>query len=116
MKTLRVQVERDYLARLAASRKPSTAVAELLWNAVDADATRAEVDYRDNGLGVVEQMVVTDNGDGMPYDVAVDSFSRLGGSWKQNAITTKREGRMLHGKAGLARLGETERVTVGTIL
>jgi len=103
MRTLRVQVERDYLARLASSRKPSAALAELLWNAVDADATRAEVDYRDNGLGVVERVTVTDNGDGMPYEVAIASFSHLGGSWKQTAIKTKREGRMLHGKAGLGR-------------
>src|SRR5689334_6529298 len=101
MKTLHVQAERDYLARLASSRKPSTAVAELLWNAVDADATRAEVVYRDNGLGVVERMTVSDNGDGMPYDVAIEAFSHLGGSWKQRSIKTKREGRLLHGKAGL---------------
>jgi len=103
MKTLRVQVERDYLARLASSRKPSNAVAELLWNAVDADATRVDVDYRDNGLGVIERVTVADDGDGMPYEVAIESFSRLGGSWKQTAIKTKREGRMLHGKAGLGR-------------
>lgn len=103
MKTLRVQVERDYLARLASSRKPSNAVAELLWNAVDADATRVEVDYRDNGLGIVDRITVTDDGDGMPYDIAIDSFSRLGGSWKKSAVKTKREGRMLHGKAGLGR-------------
>jgi len=103
MKTIRVQVERDYLARLASSRKPSTAIAELLWNAVDADATQVDVDYRDNGLGVVERVTVTDNGDGMPYEVAVESFSRLGGSWKHTAVRTKREERMLHGKAGLGR-------------
>lgn len=103
MKTLRVQVEQDYLARLASSRKPSTAVAELLWNSVDADATRVDVEYHDNGLGIADRVTVTDNGDGMPYDRAVESFSRLGGSWKQQVPTTAREGRMLHGKAGLGR-------------
>jgi hypothetical protein len=36
----RVQVEGDHLKRLASSR-PVQAVAELIWNAVDADATRS---------------------------------------------------------------------------
>jgi hypothetical protein len=103
MKTLRVEAQRDYLARLASSRKPSSAIAELLWNALDADATRVDVEYNDNGLGLVERITVKDNGDGMPYDEATTSFSRLGGSWKHSAMTTRREGRMLHGKAGLGR-------------
>ena len=39
----RVQVESDHLKRLSAAR-PIPAVAELIWNALDADATR--VDWR----------------------------------------------------------------------
>jgi hypothetical protein len=102
MKTIHVQAERDYLARLA-SRKPSGAVAELFWNAVDADATDVRADYHDNGLGIVERVTVIDNGDGMAYEPALQSFAHLGGSWKKTAVKTQREGRMLHGQAGVGR-------------
>jgi len=36
-KTVEMQVQNDHLARLAQVRKPILAVAELVWNAVDAD-------------------------------------------------------------------------------
>ena len=40
--TFRVQVEHDHLRKLA-NATPVQAVAELVWNALDADATRVDV-------------------------------------------------------------------------
>ncbi len=40
-KTFEIQVQDDHLQRNAQVRKPILAVAELIWNAVDADADRA---------------------------------------------------------------------------
>jgi hypothetical protein len=40
MKTVEIQVQNDHLERLAHVRKPILAVAELIWNAVDADADK----------------------------------------------------------------------------
>ena len=37
-KTFQVQVQDDHLERIAQTRKPILAIAELIWNAVNADA------------------------------------------------------------------------------
>jgi hypothetical protein len=37
-KTFEIQVQDDHLQRVAQVRKPILAIAELIWNAVDADA------------------------------------------------------------------------------
>jgi len=46
-KTFEVQVYDHHLARLAQTRKPILAVAELIWNAVDADADEVTVALSD---------------------------------------------------------------------
>jgi hypothetical protein len=103
-KTVEVKVEKDHLDKLAGARKLSAAIAELIWNAVDADATDVRIDYVDNGLGALREVTVTDNAPkGMPYDRALVAFERLGGSWKKSAIKTETEGRALHGKEGVGR-------------
>jgi hypothetical protein len=38
-KTFEIQVQDDHLQRISQVRKPILAVAELIWNAVDADAS-----------------------------------------------------------------------------
>ena len=42
-KTFEIQVQDDHLQRIAQVRKPILAVAELVWNALDADADRVDV-------------------------------------------------------------------------
>jgi hypothetical protein len=104
MKTIDVTVQKDHLEKLATTRKPTLAIAELIWNALDADATDVRVDFVDNGIGGTKQITVTDNGPkGMAYDRALQSFGDLGGSWKKTAVKTDAEGRLLHGKAGIGR-------------
>lgn len=49
--TVEIQVQNDHLARLAQVRKPILAVAELIWNAVDADADRVDVLLHGDALG-----------------------------------------------------------------
>ena len=104
-KEFEIRVQDDHLARIAQTRKPILALAELIWNAVDADATRIDVTLIYNDLDGLEAIEVTDNGHGIPYAQAEDLFSRLGGSWKQSRTHSNEENRILHGKEGRGRPG-----------
>lgn len=102
-KTFEIQVQDDHLQRIAHTRKPVLALAELVWNAVDADATRIEVSLIDDRLDGLKAIEVTDDGHSIPYADAEELFSRLGGSWKQGRLYSVKEKRILHGKEGRGR-------------
>lgn len=103
MTTLNLQAKQDFLERDAASRDPVRAIAELVWNALDADSTRVDVIFERNGLGGLEAIRVVDNGSGISADSAEHDFGNLGDSWKRDAHRTER-GRAIHGKEGRGRL------------
>ena len=98
-----IQVQDDHLERISQVRKPLYAVAELVWNAVDADADRVDVTLIDDQLGGIKAIEVADNGHGIPYTEAETLFSRLGGSWKQGGRVSREQRRILHGKEGRGR-------------
>lgn len=98
-----VKVELDHLDRLATVRKPSQALAELIWNGLDADADEIRVVLDTNVLTGIRRILVRDNGTGIPYAQAAHTFERLGGSWKKTAVKTATKRRLLHGKEGAGR-------------
>jgi hypothetical protein len=102
-KTFEIQVQDDYLQTIAQVRKPILAIAELIWNSVDADADRVDVMLHDDRLGGIKSIEVTDNGHGIPYADAEKLFSNLGGSWKQGGHRSIEKRRLLHGKEGRGR-------------
>ncbi len=102
-KTFDIQVQDDHLERIAQTRNPILALAELIWNAVDADATHIDVTLVEDGLYGLKIIRVADNGHGIPFAQAEELFSRLGGSWKQSRVHSNEQKRMLHGKAGKGR-------------
>ena len=102
-KTIKIQVQNDHLASLARVRKPILAVAELVWNAVDADADRVDVNLQEGDLSEIEAIEVSDDGHGMPYADAEELFSRLGGSWKRGQRRSRKKNRLLHGQHGGGR-------------
>jgi len=59
-----VEVQPDFLERQTKAR-PIRAVAELVWNGLDADATRVEVRVFGGELGMTK-IVVRDNGQVLP--------------------------------------------------
>src|SRR6266508_4922511 len=97
-----VEVHSDFLEKITQAR-PVHALAELIWNSVDADANKVDVSIEKNELGAMSRIIVRDNGIGMEYDDAPELFKRLGGSWKRLRATTKRDGRFLHGQDGRVR-------------
>jgi hypothetical protein len=97
-----VEIQQDFLERQARAT-PVAAVAELVWNGLDADASSIEVDLEPDGLGGIRKVIVYDNGEGIPYQEAPALFGRLGGSWKKHGAHTKHLQRMLHGQEGRGR-------------
>lgn len=97
----RVSVEGDHIRKLA-SAKPIQAVAELLWNAADADATRIDLEI-DTDEVAMQSVTVRDNGHGIPHSQVEALFGKLGGSWKAHGSRSKTKNRMLHGKEGKGR-------------
>jgi len=97
----RVQVEGDHLKKLA-SAKPIPAVSELIWNGLDADATRIDLELEFDEIAM-RSVSVRDNGHGIPHSDAPSLFGRLGGSWKAHGSRSKLQRRILHGKEGKGR-------------
>lgn len=101
MARVTVELGSDHLHDLVQS--PIHGLAELLWNAVDADATRVDASAVRNGLGAIESICVRDNGHGMTEDEAARGFGILGESWKRAARRSRIDGRALHGRSGKGR-------------
>jgi hypothetical protein len=94
-------LDKHHLERLSAS--PLSGITELIWNALDADATEIEVEFsRTPELDGIEEVRVVDNGHGIPYSDVPSVFGALGGSWKQ-AKRVSPGGRPLHGRDGRGR-------------
>lgn len=96
-----VEVQSDFIERQAKA-SPIQAVSEFIWNAVDADATKVDVNVISDDMGL-KAISIRDNGHGMSYENAPKLFSRLGGSWKKAGAITKGKGRVLHGHEGRGR-------------
>ena len=100
MATFPVSVEVDHLARLAG--QPLNGLAELIWNALDADADTVRVAFERNEIGGIAAIRVVDDGHGMTYEQARTDFTHLGGSWKRTGLSRTRS-RPLHGRGGQGR-------------
>lgn len=97
----KVKVESDHIRKLTAA-KPIPALAELIWNSCDADATRIDVEIDRNDFGM-QAITVRDNGHGIPHKEVEYLFGKLGGSWKTHGARSKTKSRILHGKEGKGR-------------
>lgn len=97
-----VQVQPDYLSKITRAH-PVQALAELIWNSLDADAASIDVKLEYNDMDTLSAIIVTDDGHGIPFNEAPALFQNLGGSWKRTRRTTKGEGRFLHGQEGRGR-------------
>lgn len=97
-----VEIQQDFLERQAKAQ-PVAAVAELIWNGLDADATEIRVDLVDDQLGGLKKIVIADDGHGIPHTEAPSLFQKLGGSWKRHGARTKLRNRELHGQEGRGR-------------
>lgn len=104
MTTVRLEAKPDHILRLAGIRDPLRAIAEMIWNAVDAEATTVDVHIGLHAVQGVGEVVVSDNGHGMNRQECLTHFRHLGGSWKASALVSPNIKRPLHGKSGQGRL------------
>jgi hypothetical protein len=99
-----VAVQDDFVERQITRAKPIQALAELIWNSLDGDATAIDVELKRNDLaGELSQIVIYDNGDGFSRQEAKSLFGNLGGSWKRAVRQTHRLKRQVHGQEGRGR-------------
>lgn len=101
MKKVQIEIQSDLLSKLSSSN-PIQAISELIWNSLDADASKVSVHIDNNSLGILERITIKDDGEGIEYSSAEEIFKNLGGSWKRNKSKTK-SGRFLHGEEGKGR-------------
>ena len=102
-KQIYVQAQADHIESLFKATALS-AIEELVWNALDADAKEVKVDLITNQLGAVDAVRVSDNGTGIDVLNADATFGSLGGSWKRSAKPfTGTLKRRLHGRHGRGR-------------
>jgi len=103
---LEIKVESDHIESLIKNARPLTAIEELIWNALDADANNIEAFLEYGGLGDdtrLVKVIVKDDGHGINDGDGRKTFGSLGGSPKLRAKLSP-SGRFYHGKAGKGRL------------
>lgn len=84
-------------------KTPPAGLCELVWNAFDADAKTVSIEVERNDFWGVEQVLVTDDGDGMNRERAEKAFATVGDSWKLMPGTKTDDGRAVHGRYGRGR-------------
>ena len=100
-KQLLLKVEDDHIESLTRANG-ITAISELIWNSLDADASIIDIDYKRTTLGGYEEITIADNGHGLRYSDAIKDFETIGGS-KKKEILKSPGGRYFHGKEGKGR-------------
>lgn len=104
---------RDTILGHVERAKPVDILAELIWNALDAEAMNVETTVTLGALGAPEEIIVRDDGHGMPPDRIHDLFLTHGESWKRVTGFSPTINRPLHGQLGRGRFltyGIAERV------
>ena len=99
-KSVTIQVAKDHLERLTKANGTS-ALMELIWNSLDADSKNIQIRTNDGSLGI-NQIIVEDDGNGIPYEEAEFVFGTLGGSAKKLKRISPGN-RKLHGEEGKGR-------------
>jgi signal transduction histidine kinase len=102
--SVRFSVDAGHIQRLGLElvAKQETALAELIKNAYDADATRVTVSFtgHDKPHGT---LTIEDNGSGMTFDVVRDAWMRLSTAHKQEQPLSPRFNRVRAGRKGIGR-------------
>lgn len=102
-KKFSVQLHADQFDRLARPTQPVAAVAELIWNGLDAEADKVEVRLERTDSDAVAAVVVQDWGHGMNAQEIDRDFIQVGGSWKKLHPMSKNGLRPMHGRQGEGR-------------
>jgi hypothetical protein len=84
-------------------KRPTKALAEAIWNALDVGADHVNVDFEFTELEAVKTIIVVDDGEGMSLEQARQGFGEYGDSWKRRIDARTHNGRSIHGQRGQGR-------------
>lgn len=110
-KVIKVNVNDEHLKR-ASQANPADALVELVWNSVDAGATKVDVKINKNDLGGVHSVEVIDNGFGISASNINNTFGQFGASQKTPETYNPR-GKLFHGSLGEGRF---KAYSLGTVI
>lgn len=102
IKTIKVGIEPDAIERFA-NVTADQALEELIWNAIDAEASRVEIILHRQELERVNKLVIEDDGHGISVDDAEKIFGSIGGSLKRLKRRSPKLDRPYHGREGKGR-------------
>ena len=97
-----LEIQGDFLSKQTKAH-PLQAIAELIWNSVDAEVSVVRVHADTVELSGIHTIRVEDDGIGIPHGDDPELFRSLGGSWKLSASVTPVSHRILHGSEGRGR-------------
>lgn len=97
---IQISAKKDFLESLC-SASALNAVAELIWNGLDATSDHVDVEFTSTPMGGIVEIRVRDRGVGIPHAEVQQLFGYLGASWKKQQGRVN--GRALHGKSGRGR-------------
>lgn len=102
--SVRFSVDAAHIQRLGFElvAKQETALAELIKNAYDADATKVQVQFTNHDK-VGGTLIIEDDGLGMTADVVRDCWMRISTTNKRDFPVSRRYGRTLAGRKGIGR-------------
>lgn len=99
---LSLRAKQDHVEKVARTRDSVKALAEFVWNSLDADSNEVSVIFEKNGLGGIGAVQIIDDGAGISHERAKSEFEGLGASWKRKVERTP-QNRAMHGKEGRGR-------------
>src|SRR5262249_10068606 len=103
VETKQVRAGRDTILSEVERASMVDILAELIWNALDAEAMNVETTVGFGALGAPEEIVVRDDGHGMPHDQVPDLFLTHRESWKRTGRFPPNINRPMHGQLGRGR-------------
>lgn len=80
--------------------KSHHAIAEYIWNGFDAGANEINIKYKSSDLGTITELLISDNGSGIPHEELEKKFTPVLSSEKYDK---KLQHSLIHGKNGLGR-------------
>lgn len=101
-KTIEVGIESDAIEKIA-KVSADQAIEELIWNAIDAEASTIRIDFDRNEIDGIAKITITDDGHGISPDDAETIFGSIGGSMKRLKRRSPKLERPYHGQEGQGR-------------
>lgn len=95
-----VKINNTSVERAGLSRDFKADIAEFIWNGFDAKATIVEINYKVNAIEGIEEISITDNGEGIDFDTIEETFGILLDSKKSSIAGSSS---YVHGKKGIGR-------------